>query len=113
MSGDFKIKFEAKTKQLKCKFYFWLNIAAILYNNEMKQVTTKRNALKNTLLAQEIDKKQSNQQLEVESSQEEMKQADEDLWTNIHFEDFTEIEENYFQTDKERNAVMYPEKYEK
>ena len=30
ISGDFKMKFESDGP--KCKFYFWLNVAAIQYN---------------------------------------------------------------------------------
>ena len=117
MSGDFKFKFESK--QPKCKFYFWLNVAAILYNNELKEVTTKRNELRNkSLLGGPSPKnKKTNQLLEGAPSeintQEERTQTEADRWVPIHFEDFSEIEESFFMNDKERNAVMYPKKYER
>ena len=40
ISGDFKIKFDSDGP--KCKFYFWLNVAAIQYNEQLKEVTQRR-----------------------------------------------------------------------
>ena len=33
--GDFKVDFKSKD----CNFYFWLNVSAILYNNDLRKIT--------------------------------------------------------------------------
>ena len=33
--GDFKVQFKSR----ECSFYFWLNVSAILYNNELRKIT--------------------------------------------------------------------------
>ena len=102
ISGDFKFKFESR--QPKCKFYFWLNVAAILYNNELKDVTAKRNELRNKgLLNKNRAPSPKHSQLlndESKDSLEERKEVVDDRWVPIHFEDFTEIEESSFMNDK-------------
>ena len=38
--GDFQFKCEFNTGiKTQCKFYFWLNVSALLYNEEVKRVT--------------------------------------------------------------------------
>ena len=41
IQGDFCFRFKSSGNK-KCKFYFWLNVGAILYNNELKEITLKR-----------------------------------------------------------------------
>ena len=60
--GDFKVQF----KCAETSFYFWLNVSAILYNEELRKVT-EREGLQND---------------------------------PIHFEEFQEIEETDFRSDK-------------
>ena len=60
--GDFKVQFKSD----QASFYFWLNVSAILYNEELKKVT-------------------ESQMLQNEP---------------IHFDEFEEIEETDFRSDK-------------
>ena len=44
VSGDIKITFETPLGiGKKCKFYCWLNIGTIMYNEDLKAITAKRN----------------------------------------------------------------------
>ena len=41
--GDFQFKCEFNTGiKTQCKFYFWLNVSALLYNEDLKKVTQTR-----------------------------------------------------------------------
>lgn len=68
--------------QTTCKFYFWLNVSSILYNEELKKVTAARDARRNKLsqnLDPDINKLLSGMQ---------SVQAKDDYEAPIHFTEF-------------------------
>ena len=72
VSGDFKVQFKSD----QASFYFWLNVSAILYNEELRKVTEREG-------------------LEHDP---------------IHFNEFQEIEETDFRSEKlNMHSLLLPE----
>ena len=52
--GDFQFKCEFKNG---CKFYFWLNVKALLYNEELREITKIRNEHRQKMINEDPDYK--------------------------------------------------------
>ena len=79
ISGDFKIKFESDGP--KCKFYFWLNVAAIQYNEQLKEVSARRSGLRESSPASKL----------LLTKQSLSQQGQEPGEEPIHFEEISEV----------------------
>ena len=109
--GDFQFKCEFKTGiNTVCKFYFWLNASALLYNEELKKVTAIRDE----------HRRETGADIEFKKENENSKRYEDwkkDFEAPIHFEEFSCIDEDSLKQDttskkaldKQMELIMYPD----
>jgi len=87
--GDFQFKCEFNTGiKTQCKFYFWLNVSALLYNEEVKRVTETRDDHREKLRYEDPDYEK------YFDEQQRTRKMRTDYHAPIHFEEFTCIDED-------------------
>ena len=89
MYGDFNFKCEFNTGiKTQVKFYFWLNVSALLYNEELRKLTDVRDKYREELIASDPDEEIAfKKQTKTEKGRE-------DYYAPIHFEEFQLIDED-------------------
>lgn len=101
--GDFKINFEASTgMQTTVKFYLWLNVSSILYNEELRKITGKRRVKRLENIDAGIPRPEFTKPWEEEDYNEP-----------VHFEEFEEVDEEKLLTEKDKELLAYPEEVKK
>ena len=89
MYGDFQFKCDFRAGlNTQCKFYFWLNVSALLYNEEVKKVTEIRDDHREKLRYEDPDYEK------YYESCINTKKREEDYFAPIHFEEFECIDED-------------------
>ena len=80
--GDFQFKCEFNYGvRVQCKFYFWLNVSALLYNEELRKVTATRDAHRQKLIEEDPDELKEYENLTNTAKRRE------DYEAPIHFEE--------------------------
>jgi len=99
------VKFEA-SGGVNCKFYFWLNVSSILYNEELKVVTAARDAARERMNS-EID---TNNKLKrhAKTMNITLEEARADYEAPIHFDEIELVQEEKLKTEQDRTLLMYP-----